>query len=125
MNLNDPKMDEISIFILVILSNTSNCIKNPYLLAKYVEILYNTCPMIQPQTKYLNGLLINSPFAERVLVPVLMKFYADVERTGASSEFYDKFRIRFNISIIFKTLWEDPKYQVAFINESRFKSLFF
>ena len=31
-----------------------------------------------------------------------MKFYADVESTGAASEFYDKFTIRFHISIILK-----------------------
>lgn len=33
-----------------------------------------------------------------------MKFYADVESTGAASEFYDKFTIRFHISIILKVL---------------------
>lgn len=45
--------------------------------------------------------------------------YEDVERTGATSEFYDKFNIRYNISIIFKTLWQYPKYQLAFSNESK------
>ena len=33
-----------------------------------------------------------------------MKFYADVESTGAASEFYDKFTIRFHISIILKVI---------------------
>jgi ubiquitin conjugation factor E4 B len=45
--------------------------------------------------------------------------HLDVERTGASSEFYDKFQIRYNISIIFKTLWQYPKYQLAFGDESK------
>jgi ubiquitin conjugation factor E4 B len=35
-----------------------------------------------------------------------MKFYTDVEQTGASSEFYDKFNIRRHISIIIKAMWD-------------------
>ena len=62
--------------IIIILCNTNNCIKNPYLLAKYVEVLFTSCPMVQPHTKYFNDLLINFPFAEKSLVSALMKFYA-------------------------------------------------
>jgi ubiquitin conjugation factor E4 B len=58
-----------------------------------------------------------------MLIPSILDcfcFFKDVERTGASSEFYDKFQIRYHISIIFKTLWEYPKYQHAFVKESKY-----
>jgi ubiquitin conjugation factor E4 B len=63
--------------------------------------------------------MINYTYIERYLISSLMKFYADVERTGASSEFYDKFQIRYHISMIFKNLWPQPKYQAEFVNESK------
>ena len=43
----------------------------------------------------------------------------DIETTGASSEFYDKFSIRYHISIIFKTMWEMPLHQHKFIHEAK------
>ena len=42
-----------------------------------------------------------------------------MEQTGASSEFYDKFTIRYHISIILKSMWESPVHKVAIINESK------
>lgn len=47
-----------------------------------------------------------------------MKFYTDVETTGASSEFYDKFTIRYHISIIFKSFLTNTVQNLAIINES-------
>lgn len=45
---------------------------------------------------------------------------SDVETTGSSNEFYDKFSIRYHISVIFKSLWSCPMYQKAIIQESRY-----
>lgn len=42
-----------------------------------------------------------------------MRFYVDVEQTGMSSQFYDKFNIRYNISQIFATLWKNDRYRLA------------
>jgi ubiquitin conjugation factor E4 B len=47
-----------------------------------------------------------------------MKFYTDVESTGASSEFYDKFTIRYHISVILKSMWSHHVHQKAIIEES-------
>ena len=49
-----------------------------------------------------------------------MWLFIEIETTGASSEFYDKFTIRYHISIIFKTLWEIPSYQVKIVQEARY-----
>ncbi len=45
--------------------------------------------------------------------------FAEVEQTGASSEFYDKFTIRYHISIIMKSMWESPVHKIAIVNESK------
>ena len=44
----------------------------------------------------------------------------DVETTGSSNEFYDKFSIRYHISIIMKTLWDDLSHRRSIITESRY-----
>ena len=46
-------------------------------------------------------------------------FVLDVEQTGASSEFYDKFTIRYHISIILKSMWDSPVHRISIINESK------
>ena len=45
--------------------------------------------------------------------------FAEVEQTGASSEFYDKFTIRYHISIILKSMWESNVHKIAIVNESK------
>lgn len=46
-------------------------------------------------------------------------FSTDVETTGSSNEFYDKFSIRYHISIIMKSLWEDLGHRQAIMKQSR------
>ena len=50
----------------------------------------------------------------------LMRFYTEVEQTGSSNEFYDKFTIRYHISIIMKSMWESPTgvHKMAIVQES-------
>lgn len=62
---------------------------------------------------------MNHELAQTVLVGALMKFYVEVETTGQSSEFYDKFTIRYHISHIFKSMWNSPLHQQVMIDESR------
>ena len=59
----------------------------------------------------------NHPLSTKLLVPSLMKFYTDVEHTGATSEFYDKFTIRYHISTIFKSLWQNLAHHGTFMDE--------
>jgi ubiquitin conjugation factor E4 B len=39
---------------------------------------------------------MSHPICEEFLPSSLMRFYTDVEQTGSSNEFYDKFTIRYN-----------------------------
>ncbi len=41
-----------------------------------------------------------------------------------SSQFYDKFNIRYNISQILKNVWNDPSHRLKFIAESKDKEYF-
>ena len=45
--------------------------------------------------------------------------FLDIEQTGASTEFYDKFSIRYNISVILKSMWESNVHKIAIIKESK------
>uniref|UniRef100_A0A1I8A6L0 RING-type E3 ubiquitin transferase n=2 Tax=Steinernema glaseri TaxID=37863 RepID=A0A1I8A6L0_9BILA len=84
---------------------------NPFLAADIVDLLVNMCPMFTPQAEPLFRRLLAAPLAQERLFSSLVKFYSDVESTGASSEFYDKFNIRRSIQIIFQHLWEDIIYR--------------
>ena len=49
-------------------------------------------------------------------VPCLI---SDCESMGGSNEFFDKFSVRYHISVIFKKLWEDPRHRQVIVRESR------
>lgn len=113
--LNEPTIDNIwTLFIVMICS--AHYVTNRYLIAKLIEVLFVVNPRVQPALQRLSDRLLMDPLAVDHLVLALMKFYSDVEQTGASSEFYDKFSIRYHISIIFKELWSMPVQQSHFID---------
>ena len=107
------------IYFLVVLICTENCVSNPYLVAKLIEVIFLSCPSVHSHTEHFNQRLLSHPLAQAHLAKALMKFYTDVESTGASSEFYDKFTIRYHISIILKSMWVHPVHQAAIVSESR------
>lgn len=94
-------------------------IKNPYLIAKIIEVLFVISPSIQSRTEILHDRVMAHPISQVHLPSCLMKFYTDVETTGSSSEFYDKFTIRYHISLILKAMWDNPIHRQAIVNESK------
>ncbi|KAG5438977.1 hypothetical protein PCANB_002307 [Pneumocystis canis] len=116
---------DLVIFIITFLKNSSY-IKNPYLKAKLAEILFYG---ILKQRNYphgvLEGILNTNTFSLQHLLPALMSFYIEVESTGLSSQFYDKFNIRYQISQIFKAIWENPGHREKLLLESRNNFNFF
>ncbi|XP_052081338.1 ubiquitin conjugation factor E4 B-like isoform X1 [Mytilus californianus] len=115
---DDPSMDRI-LHLLVVLVCSSNYIGNPYLIAKLVEVIFVMNPAVQPRSQSLNEKFLMHPLALQHLVPALMNFYTDIESTGASSEFYDKFAIRYHLSIILKVMWTIPAHQNRMIEEAK------
>ncbi|KAJ8320744.1 hypothetical protein KUTeg_002331 [Tegillarca granosa] len=115
--LDDPVTDRVlQMLIVMVCSNTY--LGNPYLTAKLIEVIFVMNPSIQQRTGALNERFLMHPLALQNLVPALMNFYTDIESTGASSEFYDKFTIRYHISIIFKSMWLMPAHQMKMIEEA-------
>ncbi|XP_068599959.1 ubiquitin conjugation factor E4 B [Brachionichthys hirsutus] len=114
--LYEPCVQDIVAFLVVFICS-QNYIRNPYLIAKLVEVLFVTNPAVQPRTQRFSEMMENHPLSIKQLVPALMKFYTDVEHTGATSEFYDKFTIRYHISTIFKSLWQNLAHHGTFMEE--------
>uniref|UniRef100_A0AAQ4Q6Z3 Ubiquitin conjugation factor E4 B n=1 Tax=Gasterosteus aculeatus aculeatus TaxID=481459 RepID=A0AAQ4Q6Z3_GASAC len=114
--LYEPCVQDIVTFLVVFICS-QNYIRNPYLIAKLVEVLFVTNPAVQPRTQRFSEMMENHPLSVKQLVPALMKFYTDVEHTGATSEFYDKFTIRYHISTIFKSLWQNLAHHGTFMEE--------
>ncbi|XP_061689956.1 ubiquitin conjugation factor E4 B isoform X2 [Syngnathoides biaculeatus] len=114
--LYEPCVQDIVTFLVVFICS-QNYIRNPYLIAKLVEVLFVTNPAVQLRTQRFSEMMENHPLSIKQLVPALMKFYTDVEHTGATSEFYDKFTIRYHISTIFKSLWKNIAHHGTFTEE--------
>ncbi|XP_032428255.1 ubiquitin conjugation factor E4 B isoform X1 [Xiphophorus hellerii] len=114
--LYEPCVQDVVTFLVVFICS-QHYIRNPYLIAKLVEVLFVTNPAVQPRTQRFSEMMENHPLSIKHLVPALMKFYTDVEHTGATSEFYDKFTIRYHISTIFKSLWQNIAHHGTFMEE--------
>lgn len=96
-------------------------IKNPFLASKIVDLFFFTCPDVCPDAGLFFRQIMNDKISVDNLFPALVKFYADVESTGSNTEFYDKFNIRRNIQVIFRSMWKDlahRKRMVQFAEES-------
>lgn len=105
-------------WLLTAICNPS-LVKNPYLIAKVVEVVFIINPSVLPRFDGVYNRLMANPLSLDPLPSCLMKFYTDVETTGSSSEFYDKFSIRYNISSILKGMWQLPMHRQMIVNESK------
>lgn len=109
-------LDELIYFIIVIICSSKH-IGNPYITAKYIEIFFLVCPSVTKEATFLHQRLVNCPLAKGNMMKALMHFYTEIESTGATSEFYDKFSVRYHISIILKSVqWRD-EYQADVMSE--------
>ncbi|GBC03242.1 hypothetical protein RclHR1_05020019 [Rhizophagus clarus] len=109
--------DELVIFIITFLKSSSY-IKNPYLKAKLVEILFYYT--IRNENEGGIGSILNThPVSLGHLMSSLMSFYVEVEQTGTHTQFYDKFNIRYNISQIFNSIWNNQMHRNKLREESR------
>lgn len=118
----DSLHQRLLIFLVVFLRNTSY-IKNPYLKSKLVEVLYAgslDIPLMNGGFK--PGMFVSLFDTEKLcldhLFHALMNFYIEVEQTGTSSQFYDKFNTRYYISEIIKCIWKNNVYRQRLAKES-------
>ncbi|KAJ1958864.1 Ubiquitin conjugation factor E4 [Linderina pennispora] len=126
--------DIIPLFLITFLARPAY-IKNPYLKAKLVDVLHmltyrdpredddyvdtlgGNLPRddlwVHPAIYQFRDILDSNRFAKAYLVPALLRFYVDIEQTGASSQFYDKFSIRYYIARTLRSLWSRGRSHVV------------
>ncbi|KAF8843284.1 hypothetical protein BDN67DRAFT_946028 [Paxillus ammoniavirescens] len=111
--------EELLTFALTFLTSTWY-IKNPFLKAKINEaVFYGVLPYGNERNGILGGILNSHPLALKHLMQALTHFYIEVEQTGASSQFYDKFNARRNIAYILKAIWSNPVHREALNAEAQ------
>ncbi|THV00828.1 hypothetical protein K435DRAFT_963795 [Dendrothele bispora CBS 962.96] len=111
--------NELLIFVLTFLTSTWY-IKNPFLKSKINDVLFmGTWGYGRERNGILGNLLHSHPLALKHLMPALMHFYIEVEQTGASSQFYDKFNARRNIAFVLKVIWDNPSHREALNREAK------
>lgn len=117
--------DEMIALCLTFLES-SDYIKNPYLKSMLVSLLYSgTWPTYHLRKGVLGDALTNSSFANQYLLHAVMKFYIECESTGAHTQFYDKFNIRYEIFQIIKCVWSNDFYKDQLGRQSRVERQFF
>ncbi|EPS43221.1 hypothetical protein H072_2789 [Dactylellina haptotyla CBS 200.50] len=122
------QQSEAIMVLAIALLRMSSYVKNPYLKAKLVEALYLGILPTRPGSGdrgVLGDLLNGHAFALENLMHSLMSFYIEVEQTGAHTQFYDKFNIRYNISQVVKSIWRNQNYREKLGQESRLNPDFF
>ncbi|KAK7677760.1 hypothetical protein QCA50_019312 [Cerrena zonata] len=82
--------NEMLVWSLTFLTSTWY-IKNPFLKNKMIEALSWGVMSYDGRRSLLSSLVNTHPLALKHLVSALVHFYIEVEQTGASSQFYDKF----------------------------------
>ncbi|KAJ5529863.1 hypothetical protein N7527_003256 [Penicillium freii] len=103
--------DELVMLCITFLESSAY-IKNPYLKAGLVSILFRgTWKRPGGASGVLVDLLNSMPFANEHLLHAVMKFYIEAEFTGTHSQFYDKFNIRYEIFQIIKCIWPNTLYR--------------
>ena len=109
--ITSTQSDELVMLCITFL-RSSEYIKNPYLKSGLITIMFHGIWPTYNRTKGMLGDLLNAlPLANEHLLHSLIKFYIEVENTGAHTQFYDKFNIRYEIFQIIKCIWSNPLYR--------------
>lgn len=117
--------DEL-VALCVAFLESSEYVRNPYLKSKLVTLLFNgSWPTYHLSKGVLGDVMTNSDFANKHLLHAVMKFYIECESTGAHTQFYDKFNIRYEIFQIIKCVWTNDFYKEQLGRQSRIDRPFF
>ncbi|KAG0669980.1 Ubiquitin conjugation factor E4 [Kluyveromyces marxianus] len=101
-------------------------ISNPHLKGKMVQVLsIGAMPMSDNTPGFMMEIFENNDIVLKNLLYGLLDFYVIVEKTGSSSQFYDKFNARYSISIILEALYNIPHYRKQLLWQSQNNSDFF
>lgn len=106
--------EKLSLFVefATILLRCPELIGNPHMKGSIVEIFFGGClPMRNGSPGYMANIFNSNKLVLNNLLYSLLDIYVMIEKTGASSQFYDKFNSRFYISMIIEELWHNDHYR--------------
>jgi ubiquitin conjugation factor E4 B len=108
------------VMICITFLRSSEYLKNPYLKSGLVTILFHgVWPYDRRSKGVLGDVLFAHNFAMKHLLHALMKFYIECESTGAHTQFFDKFNIRYEIFQVIKCIWPNTVYRENLATEAR------
>ncbi|KAF2642401.1 hypothetical protein P280DRAFT_467762 [Massarina eburnea CBS 473.64] len=117
--ITSTQCEELMVVCIAFL-RSSEYIKNPYLKAHLIRILFNGIWPVQGRSKgVLGDVLFAHKFATQHLLHALMKFYIECERT------HDKYNIRYEIFHVIKCIWPNSIYRKHLETEARVNLEFF
>ena len=123
--VNSTQSEELVTLCITFLRN-SDYVKNPYVKGGLITIMFTgVWPTPNHSKGILGDLLCGLPFANEHLLHALIKFYIDIEVTGAHTQFYDKFNIRYEIFQIIKCIWSNTLYRENLAKEASQNLQFF
>lgn len=122
---NDEKLNSFVEFAVILL-RCPELVGNPHMKAHLVEVLFvGTLPMMDGRPGFISNIYNTNELVRENILYALLDFYVMVEKTGASSQFYDKFNSRYYISVILEELWEHGTYREQLNNYSKHNVEFF
>lgn len=110
-NNNNEKLSKFVEFSVILL-RCPELIGNPHMKAHLIEVLfYGSLPLTNGDSGFMTRIFNSNKLVEENLLYSLLDIYVMVEKTGASSQFYDKFNSRYHISVILETIWNNDYYK--------------
>ncbi|ODQ78526.1 hypothetical protein BABINDRAFT_9297 [Babjeviella inositovora NRRL Y-12698] len=110
----------------VVMLRCPELVGNPHLKGKLVEVLFfGALPSQDGYPGFMAAVFETNALVRAHVLYAILDFYVAVEKTGASSQFYDKFNARYHISMILEQLWKTPLYREQLREYSRADVEFF
>ncbi|SCU81226.1 LAME_0B06106g1_1 [Lachancea meyersii CBS 8951] len=101
-------------------------VSNPHLKGKLVHVLsLGAMPVREGAQGFMMDIFENNDLVSDHLLYALLDFYVIVEKTGSSSQFYDKFNSRYSISVLLEELYKIPNYRQKIVWQSQNNADFF
>ncbi|KAK6463078.1 putative uniquitin chain assembly factor [Scheffersomyces coipomensis] len=120
--------EKLQLFIefTTILLRCPELLGNPHMKANLIEVLFiGSLPMQNGEPGFISPIFNGNKLVINNILYSLLDFYVMVEKTGASSQFYDKFNSRYYISVILEELWKYPIYRNQLTDYSKHNVDFF
>ncbi|CCE78652.1 Piso0_000678 [Millerozyma farinosa CBS 7064] len=122
---NEDKLQLFVEFAIIIL-RCPELVSNPHMKAHLIEVLFiGSLPSMDGGPGFMTPIFNTNKLVVDNILYSLLDFYVMVEKTGASSQFYDKFNTRYYISVILEELWKNETYRLQLHEYTKSNADFF